>query len=119
MPQPTRPACVMMTQYWPLRQRLLTPRATPFWNCMGREIERGSASAMERTRGMLETGRRTVARSPRRLASSRMKSYNLRKRARAQRYRRGRKPALLPGAIKGYNDGFLSAFTSYRWVDGR
>src|SRR5439155_21074616 len=44
MPQPTRPASVMMTQYCPLCQRLLIPTAQPFLNCSGRDMVRGSGS---------------------------------------------------------------------------
>src|SRR5262249_29968795 len=47
MPQPTRPASVMMTQYCPLYQRLLMPTAQPFLNCKGREIVRGRASLID------------------------------------------------------------------------
>src|SRR5262245_40433515 len=46
MPQPTRPASVRMVQYWPWRQRLLTPMAQPLANCKGREMIRGRGSLM-------------------------------------------------------------------------
>src|SRR6516165_398009 len=47
MPQPTRPASVMITQYCPLCQRLLMPTAQPFLNCSGRDIVRGSGSLID------------------------------------------------------------------------